>query len=73
MGAVVTREDIAETFKAGIPPTFAGNALPAVAGLKTIEVLVKERLWEYAKVIGGHIDKRFNELEIGRASCRERV
>ena len=62
MGAVVTREDIAETFKAGIPPTFAGNALPAVAGLKTIEVLVKERLWEYANVIGGHIDKRFNEL-----------
>jgi 4-aminobutyrate aminotransferase-like enzyme len=62
MGAVVTREDIAETFKAGIPPTFAGNALPAVAGLKTIDVLVKNRLWDYAKVIGGHINKRFNEL-----------
>jgi 4-aminobutyrate aminotransferase-like enzyme len=62
MGAVVTREEIAETFKAGIPPTFAGNALPAAAGLKTIEVLVKNRLWEYAKVIGEHINKRFNEL-----------
>jgi len=30
--------------------------------LKTIEVLVKNRLWEHAKVMGEYFNKRFNEL-----------
>jgi len=62
MGAVVTKSEIAEKFRAGIPPTFAGNALPAVAGLKTIEIIMRERLWENAKRIGDHLAERFTEL-----------
>jgi len=62
LGAVVTSEEVAEKFEAAIPPTFAGNAVAAVAGLKTIEIIERERLWENAARMGEYFTKRFNEL-----------
>ncbi|MFQ6075360.1 MAG: aspartate aminotransferase family protein [Candidatus Bathyarchaeia archaeon] len=61
-GAVVAREEIAEKFKTVIPPTFAGNTLACVSGLKTIEVIEKERVWENAAKMGAYFKKKFTEI-----------
>ena len=62
LGAVVTTKEIAEKFQASIPSTFAGNALAAAAGLKTIEIIERERLWKKAERMGNYFYKRFSEL-----------
>ncbi len=61
-GAVVTREDVTQKFQTVIPPTFSGNALACAAGLKTIEVIERERLWERAVEMGAHFKKRFTQI-----------
>lgn len=63
LGAVVTRKEIAAQFKIPSPGTFAGHSLACAAGLKTIEIIERDRLWENAARVGEHFQKRFTELQ----------
>lgn len=62
LGAIVTNDEIASRFSCPAPPTYSGNALSCALGLKTIEIIERERLWENAHRIGEYWTKRFREL-----------
>jgi len=52
--------DRAEAFVAG---TYAGHPAGCAAGLKTIEILYRDRLFDYANEVGGYGLKRLQEMK----------
>lgn len=62
LGAVVARQEIAEKFTIPTPSTFAGHPVACAAGLKTIEIIERDKLWENAAKIGDLFLKMFGEL-----------
>lgn len=64
MGAVVTTDEIAESFDNGIEffSSFGGNPVSCAIGLSVLEVIEKEGLQEKAKIVGDYYQMRLREL-----------
>ncbi|NIN52003.1 MAG: aminotransferase class III-fold pyridoxal phosphate-dependent enzyme [Nitrososphaeria archaeon] len=62
LGAVVASSEIADKFSLPVPSTFSGHPLACAAGLKTLEIIERERLWENAAKVGTLFQERFEEL-----------
>jgi len=58
----VARQEVAEKFTIPTPSTFAGHPISCAAGLKAIEIIEREKLWENAAKIGDLFQKLFSEL-----------
>lgn len=65
-GVVVPRDEIAEAFRTGTTPTHSGNALACRAGLASLEVIVRERLWENAARMGQRFKEGFENMRTSR-------
>lgn len=64
LGTFITNEKIAEAFEPGDHyTTFGGNPVSCVAGLKTIEIIQRDRLLENASRVGNYLLRRLVELE----------
>jgi 4-aminobutyrate aminotransferase len=61
LGAIIARADIMDWGPGSHASTFGGNPVSCVAALETIR-LIEEELMENARVIGGHLKGRLNEL-----------
>lgn len=62
LSAVITREEIMEKVTPGIiGGTFCGNPLSCAAGLKTIEIMEREKLADRAVEIGKKVMDTYNE------------
>jgi len=61
LGAIIARADIMDWGPGSHASTFGGNPVSCVASLETIR-LIEEELMENARVIGGHLKGRLNEL-----------
>lgn len=63
LGAVTTRPEIAKALVGKVHfNTFGGNPVTMAQGLATLEVIDSEGIQENARVVGGHIKARLNEL-----------
>lgn len=65
-GAVIAKEEIYDTFKNGSGVfvhghTYAGNPLAAAAALTVIQILIRDKIAENAKIVGAHILKQMKE------------
>ena len=64
LGACSTREEIADSFEPGDHlSTFGGNPISAVAALKNIELMIREKVPERAASLGQHTIKRLREAQ----------
>ncbi|MFQ5761593.1 MAG: aminotransferase class III-fold pyridoxal phosphate-dependent enzyme, partial [Candidatus Bathyarchaeia archaeon] len=63
LGASVGRKEVIEGIQVPTPPTFACHSLACAAGLKALEILERDRLWENAARRGAYFLKRFTELK----------
>jgi 4-aminobutyrate aminotransferase len=61
LGAIIARADIMDWGPGSHASTFGGNPVSCVAALETIR-LIEEELMENARVVGGHLKSRLNEL-----------
>jgi acetylornithine/LysW-gamma-L-lysine aminotransferase len=62
VGATATTEAVHERFHGSHHSTFGGGPLACAAGVATLEVLVRERLWERAEVLGEQARERLRHL-----------
>ncbi|TRX59358.1 aminotransferase class III-fold pyridoxal phosphate-dependent enzyme [Fulvivirga sp. M361] len=65
IGAVVTTDEIAESFSKGVEffSSFGGNPVSCAIGLAVLEVIEEERLQENAKYVGAYYKSLFMELQ----------
>lgn len=64
LGAFITSNTIADAFQPGDHyTTFGGNPVACAAGLKTIEIIQRDKLAENAARIGEYMIKRLKEIE----------
>lgn len=65
MGAVVTTEEIAESFSKGVEffSSFGGNPVSCAIGLAVLDVIQEERLQENAQIVGSHYSELFKSLQ----------
>ncbi len=64
LSAVITRSEIMDVVPAGtIGGTFNGNALSCAAGLKTIEIMEREKLADRALAIGDKVMARYAAMK----------
>ena len=63
LGAVLGKKNIMEKYDKSCPEsTRAGNSLACAAALATINIIVKEKLFDNARKVGGYMLKRLNEM-----------
>jgi len=65
MGAVVTTEEIADSFSKGVEffSSFGGNPVSCAIGLSVLEVIEEESLQENARVVGNYYYELFHSLK----------
>jgi 4-aminobutyrate aminotransferase-like enzyme/Ser/Thr protein kinase RdoA (MazF antagonist) len=66
LGAVITRRDIADSFRSQgyFFSSAGGSPVSAVVGLTVLDVLRDERLQENAKLVGTHLKRRLETLQL---------
>lgn len=64
MGAVIARDEIAESFETGVEffSSFGGNPVSCAIGMAVLDVLEEEKLQENAKQTGNYYKKGLEEL-----------
>ena len=64
LGALVTRQDIAETMKQRVHfNTYGGNPVCMAAGMAVLEVIEEDGLQENSRVVGGHFKRGLEKLQ----------
>ncbi len=65
MGAVITTQEIAESFSKGVEffSSFGGNPVSCATGLAVLEVLENEKLQENANIVGEYYKALFKALQ----------
>ncbi len=63
IAAVTARADILDRAEAFVAGTYAGHPAACAAGMKTIEILYREGLFERASELGGHALKRLRSMQ----------
>lgn len=65
MGAVVTTDEIAQSFERGVEffSSFGGNPVSCSIGMAMLDVLEEEQLQEHALTVGAHYKNLMNELK----------
>jgi 4-aminobutyrate aminotransferase-like enzyme len=65
MGAVVTSDEIAQSFESGVEffSSFGGNPVSCAIGMAVLDVLEEEQLQQHALAVGSHYKKLMNELK----------
>jgi LysW-gamma-L-lysine/LysW-L-ornithine aminotransferase len=66
IGATVTTEAVQQRFRGSHHSTFGGSPLACAAGLATLDVVVRERLWERAERLGTRAFERLRHLPPGK-------
>jgi 4-aminobutyrate aminotransferase-like enzyme len=66
LGAVVTTEPIARSFDNGMEffSTFGGSTVSCAVGRAVLDVVLDDDLQTHARLVGGHLLGRFDELTI---------
>ena len=64
LGAVITRREIAEALEAEgyFFSSSGGSPVSCQIGMAVLDVMQEEKLWENAKVVGGHFKARLEQL-----------
>lgn len=64
VGAVITRREVADRYRAGgyFFSSTGGSPVSAAIGMAVLDVIEKEGLQENARVVGGHLKSRLEEL-----------
>ena len=74
VSAFAGRDELMDVFTPGSHgSTFGGNPLAATVGLEALHIIRDEKLVERSRELGAHMLDRLRAIQIGRASCRERV
>ena len=65
IGAVITTDEIAESFGKGVEffSSFGGNPVSCAAGIAVLDVLEEEKLQENAYTVGNYYMRKLNELK----------
>jgi alanine-glyoxylate transaminase / (R)-3-amino-2-methylpropionate-pyruvate transaminase len=64
LGACVTRPDIAQVLTRRLHfNTFGGNPVSVTQGLATLEIIDRDHIQQNARVVGGHLKQRLEELQ----------
>ncbi|WP_298544528.1 aminotransferase class III-fold pyridoxal phosphate-dependent enzyme [uncultured Aquimarina sp.] len=65
MGAVITTDEIVESFSKGVEffSSFGGNPVSCAIGLSVLEVIENEKLQENAKIVGAYYKSLLSELQ----------
>jgi 4-aminobutyrate aminotransferase-like enzyme len=64
IGAVITRREVADRYRAGgyFFSSTGGSPVSAAIGMAVLDVIEQEGLQENARVVGGHLTRRLEEL-----------
>ncbi|WP_296701662.1 aminotransferase class III-fold pyridoxal phosphate-dependent enzyme [Algoriphagus sp.] len=65
MGAVVTTDEIADSFSKGVEffSSFGGNPVSCAIGLSVLDVIHEEKLQENARIVGNYYSELFKNLK----------
>ncbi|HET7294607.1 MAG TPA: aspartate aminotransferase family protein [Vicinamibacteria bacterium] len=63
IAAVAARADITERADAYVASTYSGHPAACMAGLKTLEILQRDRLFEHATALGGRALSRLRAMQ----------
>ncbi len=65
MGAVITTQEIADSFGNGVEffSSFGGNPVSCATGIAVLDVIENEKLQENAKIVGEHYKALFKKLQ----------
>jgi alanine-glyoxylate transaminase/(R)-3-amino-2-methylpropionate-pyruvate transaminase len=64
LGACIARRDVAQALTHRLHfNTFGGNPVSVTQGLATLEIIERDGIQENARVVGGHLKRRLEELQ----------